>query len=225
MRKDSGRRRVTLLSYVIGVASVTIALTGCSHGSRLPPKGPDAPAVQEGIWPRRVTPPANWEPIFFKAVDARAGEAGLPSLRTEALPDGTAEIRVWIGFGLSGEDGIALRRSGGQWSAIYLNGKSDEPSPRTYRKALTAPKSGWEATWRRLSDAGILTLPDASAVQCSTYIKDGTSYIVEINADKTYRTYLYDNPKYAQCDEAKQMIRIGEIIAEEFDLASFRIKE
>jgi hypothetical protein len=225
MHKHAGRRRVTLLSYVVFVASVTTALAGCSRGSGTPLEGPDAPAVQEGRQPRRVTPAAEWEPIFFKAIDARVGEAGLPSLRAEALPDGESEIRVWVGFGLSGEDGIVLRHSGGQWSGLYLHGMSDGPLPRKYQKALTVPKSGWETAWQRLSDAGILTLPDASAVQCSTYINDGVGYVVEINADKIYRTYLYDNPNHAQCDEAKKMMRIGEIIAEEFDLANFRIKE
>jgi hypothetical protein len=225
MHKHAGRRRVTLLSCVIAIASVTTVLAGCSHGSDATLKGPNAPAVQERRQPRRVTPTADWERIFFKAIDARASESGLSSLSASMLPDGDSEIRVWVGFGQNGEDGIVLRHLGGQWSALYLHGMFVGYPPRKYQKALAVPKSGWETAWRRLSDAGILTLPDASAVQCSTYIKDGTSYVVEINADETYRTYLYDNPNHAQCDEAKRMIRIGEIIAEEFDLADFRIKE
>jgi hypothetical protein len=28
--------------------------------------------------------------------------------------------------------------------------------------------------------------------------------------------YLYNNPQSANCDEAKQMLRVGEIIADEF---------
>lgn len=214
-----------LLSCVIGVVSVTTVLVGCSHGGDTQLKGPDAHAVQEPRQPQRVTPVGDWEPIFLKGVDARAAEAGLPSLRTRMLSEGDAEVRVWVGFGINGEDGIVLRRSGGEWSALYLHGMFDKYPPHKYQKALAVPKSGWEAAWGRLSGAGILTLPDASTVQCNTYLKDGTSYVVEINAANTYRTYLYDNPNHAQCDEAKRMMRVGEIIAEEFDLSGFRIEE
>ena len=65
---------------------------------------------------------------------------------------------------------------------------------------------------------GILSLPDAEEIQCSTRINDGMSYVVEINHENTYRTYLYDNPSYAECEQAKAMIRIGNLIAEEFSL-------
>ena len=51
------------------------------------------------------------------------------------------------------------------------------------------------------------------------------SYVVEINTQATYRTYLYDNPSYAKCAEAKRMIKIGNIIAEEFDLPEMSTKE
>lgn len=44
------------------------------------------------------------------------------------------------------------------------------------------------------------------------------SYVVEINHEFTYRTYMYDNPSYAKCEQAKKMIRTGNFIAEEFDL-------
>ena len=51
---------------------------------------------------------------------------------------------------------------------------------------------------------------------------DGVSYVVEINKDQQYRTYLYDNPAQAKCSEAKQMLEIAGIIAEEFDLSEFK---
>ena len=47
---------------------------------------------------------------------------------------------------------------------------------------------------------------------------DGMSYVVEYNRDGSYRTYMYDNPDNAKCDEAKRMIKIGNMIAEEFNL-------
>jgi hypothetical protein len=91
-----------------------------------------------------------------------------------------------------------------------------------YRKELQAPKSGWTNAWQRLIDAEILTLPDASSIRCEVGITDGKSYVVEVNKDRTYRTYMYDNPNHAKCAEAKQMIKLGEVIAEEFGLEEFK---
>lgn len=90
---------------------------------------------------------------------------------------------------------------------------------------LDVPRSGWEAAWQRLTKAGILSLPDAQVVGCNTHIFDGTSYVVEINKEETYRTYLYDNPNYSRCSEARQMLKIGEVLAEEFDLKQFKISD
>jgi len=90
---------------------------------------------------------------------------------------------------------------------------------------LQAPKSGWEMCWQRLEEAGILTLPDASAIGCSTMVIDGMSYVVEFNNKGTYRTYLYDNPSYAKCNEAKQMIKVGSVISEEFGVPEMGTNE
>lgn len=45
------------------------------------------------------------------------------------------------------------------------------------------------------------------------------SYFLGVGA-----TVAWLNPDHARCGEAKQMMRIGEIIAEEFSLEEFRIK-
>jgi hypothetical protein len=39
---------------------------------------------------------------------------------------------------------------------------------------------------------------------------------VEVSKDRRYRTYMYDNPQYSKCDNAKQMIKIADIIEDEF---------
>jgi hypothetical protein len=36
---------------------------------------------------------------------------------------------------------------------------------------------------------------------------------------------MYDNPGYAKCEEAKQMMRIGGIISEEFGLKEFKYRK
>lgn len=56
-------------------------------------------------------------------------------------------------------------------------------------------------------------------------VEDGMSYVVEVNYDNTYRTYLYDNPSYAACEQAKKMIEIGNTIAEEFGLPEMRTRK
>ena len=97
------------------------------------------------------------------------------------------------------------------WQALTVQSKA----------ALAAPRSGWEAAWGRLEGAGILTLPDAEAVNCNSRGLDGTYYIVETNVNATYRTYMYANPDPPKCREARQMVEISRIIAEEFNLPEF----
>jgi hypothetical protein len=169
---------------------------------------------------RAVVPKSVWEPVFFQAIDKRASAARLPSLR-RALPKGDLELRLWNGFGLTQLQGFVLRRSSGQWSAIQLSVRS-KPPRQEYEKQLAAPKSGWNECWSKLMEMGVLSLPDASEINCSAGVLDGLSYVVEINYENTYRTYLYDNPSYAECEQAKKMIEIGNTIAEEFNVPEMR---
>jgi hypothetical protein len=173
---------------------------------------------------RLDVPKDTWEPIFFKSIDERARIANLKTLRAASLPDDDLEVRVWHGFGLTALEGFVLKRAAGEWSAIHLDGIHSNLPRSEYEKKLQTPKAGWEFCWRRLEEAGILTLPDASAIACSAMVNDGMSYVVEFNSKGTYRTYLYDNPDYAKCDEAKRMIAIGNIIAEEFDVPEMSTK-
>lgn len=163
-------------------------------------------------------PNAIWEPIFFRAIDERAKRSSLETLRSGALPGDDFEVRVWHGFGLTLLEGFILKRAGAQWSAIHLRGITRTMPPLDFQKTLPPPKSGWDKSWQRLQDAGILSLPDAISIGCSPMDLDGMSYVVEYNRDGSYRTYMYDNPDNAKCDEAKRMIKIGNMIAEEFNL-------
>lgn len=170
-------------------------------------------------------PKDTWEPIFFEAINERARIANLKSLRAAALPDNDIEVRVWHGFGLTALEGFVLKRVTGEWSAVHLEGIHPGLRRSEYEKKLQPPKSGWELCWRRLEEGGILTLPDASAVGCSTMVTDGMSYVVEFNDNGTYRTYMYDNPDYAKCNDAKRMIAIGNIISSEFDVPEMSTKQ
>ena len=161
-------------------------------------------------------PKASWVQIFFKEINSVAKFTGQIDLTETRLRDGDLEARMWWGFGLSPLEGISLRRVGGQWSAIHTI--ADQYSEPTYaeRRELQPPKSGWDKCWQRLLDAGILTQPDASAVNCGDIGLDGIGFVVETNTNRTYRTYMYHNPTLAKCNEAKQMVKIAEIIDEEF---------
>jgi hypothetical protein len=162
--------------------------------------------------------------------DERLAKVNLQNLRTVLLPDGDFEVRVWIGFGLNGEDCLILRYFSGQWSALHLQGMADAPPFPNSLASLPTPKSGWSKTWQRLIDAGILRLPDAE-VKCNPGVTDGISYVVESNINLSYRTYTYWNPWYdkppfhKRCNEAEQMILIGKIIGEEFGLEQFDLSE
>jgi hypothetical protein len=201
MRKPTIHLIVALLTFLLGLAATTMRFINRSSETKIMPAG-------------------RWEPFFFKIIDERTKAANLPCLRTVNLPEEDVEVRVWIGFGINGEEGFILRRSANQWSGLYLKGTFEHYPPEKYQeqRTLSTPKSGWEKFWRRLIEAGILTLPDASAVGCNTHVLDGGCYVVEINTNKTYRTYMYDNPHYAKCDEAKRMIGIIKILYDEFGL-------
>jgi len=166
-----------------------------------------------------VIPKATWEPIFFKEINERAKIANLQTLRSARLPENDVAIRIWYGFGLTALRGFLLNRAKGEWSATYLAGIHPNLSTKEFQKTLQSPKSGWESCWRQLVNSAILRLPDASEIKCHTAINDGMSYVVEFNRNGIYRTYMYDNPAYARCPEAKQMIKIGKIISEEFGVA------
>ena len=193
---------------------LALLLASCTHVAQ----SPKVETVQsEPSQFRLVIPKDPWEKIFFRAIDERAGTAKLPGLRT-ALPKDDVELRLWHGFGLTALEGFVLRRHSGNWSAIHLDGVHQGLSRDKYQRQLSVPKSGWNECWARILKGEILTLPDAAEIDCSTHLNDGMSYVVEINYENTYRTYMYDNPSYAKCEQAKKMIGIGNIIAEEFDV-------
>lgn len=156
-------------------------------------------------------------------LDEFAVENGFSILREDVLPEHDLEVRVWVGFGLYGKDGFILKRSSGNWSAIGLKKMICHAENRG-KINLPAPKSGWEAAWQKLVDAEILTLPDSSKLKNAGGILDGKGYVVETNSDYLYRTYHYGNPNYVKLKEAAQMVKIGQIIADEFNLDSFSME-
>jgi hypothetical protein len=204
------------LAMILATILLGSLVLGHATGCRQAHETKDHPAnTSESQKFTRVIPQTVWEPFFFKDINKQATQANLPSLRAEALPGTDVEARIWYVLGYHGQDGFVLRRTSDQWSAMYLNGLSKKPNV-PFLKQLGPPKSSWENVWNELLAGGLLELPDASQVDCNVGAKDGLGYVVETNANRTYRTFLYDNPAYATCNEAKKMLKLIEIINREF---------
>jgi hypothetical protein len=204
------QRKVQLLLLLLGVA-VTLA---CVFNGKDVTQPNTARTNQP---PQRLSleiPNAPWEAVFFEALAQRTTKVGMPSLRTQVLPGQDLEVRFWYDH-FEIISGVIIRRSREKWSADYLRQKYDHQPSSAQLKSLGAPKSGWEAAWSRLTSAGILTLPGGTT-KCRSDVLYGIGYVVETNVNQKYRTYRYANPQFADCDEAKRVMSIESIIAEEF---------
>ncbi len=159
---------------------------------------------------------------MFPLINERTTIAGLQNLQTLRLAPEDFEIRIWHGFGLIVPSGLILKRMGGKWTALHLTSASKERHQSDSERVLIEPKSGWQSCWSRLTNAGVLTLPDATQLGKEPVDPGVLSYVVELNIGGEYRTYHYTYPEANEHREAKQMIEIGDIIADEFGLPQFR---
>jgi hypothetical protein len=183
-----------------------------NQNSNTAPSNGNTIVVQQNENFRVILPKSAWEKLFFEGINERIHGSKLSNLRVKALPKDDLEIRVWRGFGKSPLKGFVLKRTAGEWTAFDISWEA----PRNLINKTYASKFDWEEAWKKLTDAGVLTLPDAEEIKCSGNAVDGTSYVVEYNFENSYRTYMYDNPDYAKCAEAKQMLEINKIIDKEF---------
>ncbi len=175
--------------------------------------------------PELSIPDKTRDEIFQRFVNPLTDKYELKNLREEYLSGDDFEVRVWVtAFEI---DGFILKRTTGNWSAVAIkeiNCKEFNyyPKDKLYKLGkinLKTPKSGWQNTWQKLVETGILDLPDSDDI---SYI-DGMGYATEINQNGKYRTYIYSNPNLQKTEEAKQMMKIGEIIADEFGLYNFKV--
>ena len=158
------------------------------------------------------------EPLFAETINERAKEANLFPLKSKKLNRDDLEFQVWVGFGKKPLEGFVIKRVAAQWEGTFLESINLTTKP-PYRKQLSPPKSGWEQFWSQLLDAGLLSLPDSSQLKDEVEVFDGTSYVVEVKKDGVYRTYAYMNPDYQKWAEAKQMLRIADILYTELGIA------
>lgn len=221
---------------------VILFLTACSEVTKIEPVIQPLPTPKREL--KKDIPNANWVKIYFDGFESRSANLDNPNevrirkhsglddfaiqngfsiLRDTVLPEGDLEVRVWVGFGVYGNDGLVLKRISGNWSAVIFRKMLCHDENRGGFD-LEMPKSGWKATWQKLVDAEILTLPDSSKLKYKNGVNDGKSYVVETNSDYLYRTYNYSNPDSENLKETEQMMEIGQIIADEFGLESFSAK-
>jgi hypothetical protein len=182
MNKLTTRLIIALFTFLLGIAATVVWLAHRRSSEGMPQDGNVSRVAQENQELRLIIPKDTWEPIFFKSINERMTGANLPSLRTVMLPQNDFEVRVWVGFGLYGIDGFIIQRSVNEWAATHLHEMSERPPYRKYQRNLKTPKSGWGSAWQKLVDAGVLTLPDASEINCEGGVNDGKSYVVELKS-------------------------------------------
>src|SRR5258707_15757444 len=117
MSKISIRFVVAPVTFLVGVAIATGFLL---HEKKLPKNVNTATVVQNEQAMRLEIPNADWEPVFFKALDERTTEINLPSLRTVVLPEPDLEVRIWYDGRPDLINGIVIRRCAAQWSAAGI---------------------------------------------------------------------------------------------------------
>lgn len=183
-----------------------------NEGSPSPTNTTVAPSV---VVEDFVSDPAKTKPEFYDAIDELAQLAGKGDLRSKSISDDDMELRVWGGFGLTRLEGFILNRTDGKWSATQVHERFSKGEKIV--NPLVEPRRGWEAAWQSLLQHQILTLPDSKTIKCENPMNDGYSYVIEIRKGRAYRTYSYSNPDPSQCEQARQVLKIADIIRDEYD--------
>ncbi len=194
---------MAIISVIVLVVGAVVTISSFSKKKDRPPREA-----------RSIRP---WEGVFFSELEEPTREVGLAKLETKVVNAGDLEVRYWYDGLPFMIHGVVVRRSGDVWSAVGIRQvRQVWPSPLK-QEDLGVPKSGWQEFWKRLTDAGILTMPDADEVKCSSGALDGVQLVVEVLTNHGYRTYHYNNPQLGACAEAKQMMIINGIMEDELN--------
>jgi hypothetical protein len=161
----------------------------------------------------------TWEQIYFESIDRRTKSAELNILRETEVPKDSLEIRIWAGVDPESLRGFVLRRSGAQWSAVYLPSSGHQSKLPEQSIPLSEPRSGWESLWQELNQQDILTLPDASDVGADNVYPDALGIVVEVRSGDGYRSYNYNGFDTSEHPEAKKINIICKTVSKEFGVA------
>jgi len=188
--------------------ALTLLISGCAK-----------PAPVVTVAPSRTATPALELPSghFIAAeIDRVTKLAGLSPLKMASVAPTDMEVRVWYGFGLIALEGFVIKRTNNRWAAFHL--KADYIK-HVALVPLSAPKSGWEQCWERLTNSEVLTLSGGTEPPDP----DAQGFYVETMTGGSYRNYLYNSPEYSDSPTAKRMLAIGDIISDEFGLKRFHV--
>jgi hypothetical protein len=203
------------VSVVVLFAGALVMTPFFSHEKEMPPEARLSSTIQG---PESRAAVSGWEDSFFSALEERTERIGLSNLKTSVIGAEEVELRFWYDARPDTINGFVIRRSGDVWSARGIRqSRNSWPSP-LIQEAFGVPKSGWNAFWKQLTDAGILTLPDSIEINCTSGALDGGAYVVEVLTKQGYRTYRYDNPQLGGCTEAKTLVSIERILADELTI-------
>ena len=179
---------------------------------------------------------ANWkerakesEKYLKETSVIRSKEFDLSDLQSLDLQKDDLEIRV-IKFASFNERNInfQLTKIDGKWFANLIEKIIDKkdlaiknPPEKVLQRKLNEPKSGWENLYQKLVSEEILTLPNGAEVG-NEPCPDCEVFIVESKVKDNYRVYNYHSPEdFKDVREAQQLVKIINIISEEFGLNVF----
>jgi len=153
----------------------------------------------------------------------------LPILEKSIKSKEDLEVRVWRNSAWWKTWTFILKRSSQKWSADFQT-QIFEVGTRKLKKIskrkLIEPKSGWENFWQQISNEEILTLLDGFKNGGNDPCPDCGAIIIETNIGGDYRFYKYTEPSsQSELRETRQVAKISEIIAEEFNLPDFKTSE
>ena len=163
--------------------------------------------------------------------DEFAEAAGLRMLRSESLPRGVREIRVWLGGGFGWpQELFRLVDRNGSISGEYIRywglaNPDSAPETETFAALMRYHEAGrcgpvsrgpkaeacralfhtdpdWAVMWRVADSIGAWSLPDASSLSGGRMVLDGWGITVELRDGDTYRAWSYSNPDVQPWPEA-----------------------
>ncbi len=128
------------------------------------------------------------------------------------------EIRLHRWTALEGGEIFVLRHVGAEWSAELL---SDATRFRCLYGRKVTPKSDWNTLWNTLVQDGLMEI---SGSEPPSGLEDGDGFRLEVRSGGKIQQYVVENPTHQSSENAKRILRIGDLISKEFDTPMFAAK-
>jgi hypothetical protein len=153
----------------------------------------------------------------------------LPILEKSITSKEDLEVRVWRNSAWWKTWTFIIKRSSQRWSSNFQTQIFEDGTlklKKISKRRLIEPKSGWENFWQQLTNEEILALTDGFKKGGDDPCPDCGAILIETNIGGDYRFYQYtDFSSQGKLRETRQIAKILEIIAEEFNLPDFKTSE